>query len=180
MKPRSYFEELNYSLIQEYSTKRESISLEDLEEFYIEWLKNRGQEPTRASYIKEATKTYNQIVTNWNKPRFKQNQMVYYKDDPEPRIILDILPNQRYNINQDDNIITVPEESLSKPNPKLNQEVFIIRSNLIYQARINRIIENRILEIILPNNQTSITTIDNIFISLNEILHYLKLTTTFL
>ena len=63
----SYFSKLSNSLIEKYSKKKESVSLSDIEEFYEDFLRDRGQEPTRKAYANEAKKTYDAIVANWNK-----------------------------------------------------------------------------------------------------------------
>ena len=63
----SYFSKLSNSLIEKYSKKKESVSLSDIEEFYEDYLRDRGQEPTRKAYANEAKKTYDAIVGNWNK-----------------------------------------------------------------------------------------------------------------
>lgn len=63
----SYFSKLSNSLIEKYSKKKESVSLSDIEEFYEDFLRDRGQEPTRKVYANEAKKTYDAIVGNWNK-----------------------------------------------------------------------------------------------------------------
>lgn len=72
-KENPYFSKLNESLIRKYSDKIESVSLADIEEKYRDFITDRGQEPTRKFYAKEASKLYNKLVKEWNNKKVEND-----------------------------------------------------------------------------------------------------------